>query len=141
MMGITVRGVELDPLVGLEDSRKPLRSKILAVPAFREKYLQNIHEIAKNSISWDKLGPQVAILRSLIENEVRDDTRKLESYDEFLEATSPELHAAPAAAPGNNPGGQMRRGPVPPIPLREFAEKRSSFLMEHKEVKKASDKK
>lgn len=141
MMGIAVKGVELDPLVGLEDSRKPLRSKILAVPALREKYLQHINEIAKNSIAWDKLGPQVAILRALIENEVRDDTRKLESYDEFLEATSPELHAAPAAAPGNNPGGQMGQGPIPPIPLREFAEKRSRFLMEHKEVKKASDKK
>ena len=140
-MGITVRGVELDPLVGLEDSRKPLRSKILAVPALREKYLQHIHEIAINSIAWDKLGPQVAILRALIEKEVRGDTRKLESYDEFLEATSPELHAAPASTPGNNPGGQMRRGPVPPIPLREFAEKRSRFLMEHKEVKKAIDKK
>lgn len=141
MMGISVKGVELDPLVGLEDSRKPLRSKILAVPTFREKYLRNINEIAKNSISWDKLGPQVATLRELIKNEVKDDTRKLESYDEFLEATSAELHAATAATPGNNPGGQMRRGPVPPIPLREFAEKRSRFLMENKEVKKASDKK
>ena len=141
MMGNSGRGVELDPLVGLEDSRKPLRSKILAIPEFREKYLRNIYEIAKNSISWDKIGPRIATLRTLIENEVRDDTRKLESYDEFLEATSPELHAPPATGPGNNPGGQLRRGPVPPIPLREFAEKRSRFLMENQEVKKASDKK
>jgi spore coat protein CotH len=30
------RGVELDPLVGLDDTRKPLRSKLLAVPALEE---------------------------------------------------------------------------------------------------------
>ena len=30
---------ELDPLVGLDDTTKPLRSKLLAVPALRERYL------------------------------------------------------------------------------------------------------
>ena len=35
MMG----GAELDPLVGLNDATKPLRSKLLAVPALRARYM------------------------------------------------------------------------------------------------------
>ena len=43
-MGGGGRGVELDPLVGLDDARKPLRSKLLAVPALKAKYLANVQE-------------------------------------------------------------------------------------------------
>ncbi len=136
MMPMNIKGVELDPLVGLEDPRKPLRSKILAVPAFRQKYLQNIHLLAKEDISWEKIGAQIATLRALIEKEVKDDTRKLEGYNDFLEATAAERRTTPAVDSGNNPGGQMRRGPTP-IPLREFAEKRSRYLLENAEVKKS----
>ena len=33
------RRADLDPLVGLDDTTKPLRSKLLAVPALRQRYL------------------------------------------------------------------------------------------------------
>jgi hypothetical protein len=33
-------GTQLDPLVALNDPTKPLRSKLLAVPALRQKYLE-----------------------------------------------------------------------------------------------------
>src|SRR5207249_12155300 len=46
-MGPRVNGVELDPLVGLDDARKPLRSKLLAVPALRAKYLEYVRTIAE----------------------------------------------------------------------------------------------
>ena len=39
---------ELDPLVGLDDATKPLRSKLLAVPALRERYLSYVRDIARN---------------------------------------------------------------------------------------------
>ncbi len=131
---MNIKGVELDPLIGLDDPRKPLRSKILAVPSFRQKYLQNIHILAKEDISWERLGSQIEFLRNLIEKEVKDDTRKLERYDEFLEATAPDLRTPPPEGSRNRPGGQMRRGPGA-IPLREFAEKRSRYLLENAEVK------
>ncbi|MEO2091773.1 MAG: CotH kinase family protein, partial [Gemmataceae bacterium] len=45
-----VKGVELDPLVGLTDARKPLRSKVLAVPALKSKYLECCRTIAEKSL-------------------------------------------------------------------------------------------
>ena len=38
---------DLDPLVGLNDTTKPLRSKLLAVPALRQRYLSYVREIAE----------------------------------------------------------------------------------------------
>jgi hypothetical protein len=52
--------VELDPLIGLNDPRKPLRSKVLAVPGLRAKYLQHVRTIAEKSLGWKDLGPVVA---------------------------------------------------------------------------------
>jgi spore coat protein CotH len=123
-------GVDLDPLVGLDDVRKPLRSKVLAVPALRAKYLKNIRTIAEQSLDWGKLGPVVANYRTLIEKEVEADTRKLESFEAFKRATSntPE----PKAAEG---GGERGRGGMT---LRAFAEGRRKFLLDHAEVKKVT---
>ncbi len=38
---------ELDPLVALNDPSKPLRSRILQVPQYRERYLAKVREIAQ----------------------------------------------------------------------------------------------
>lgn len=119
-----VRGVELDPLVGLDDQRKPLRSKILAVPKFREQYLRNVRELAEKSLDWKNLGPLVAQYRTLIESEVEADTRKLDSIGEFRMMTgeSPE-------AEGRGPGRRL-------ISLKSFCEQRSKYLLNHPEIKK-----
>ncbi len=84
--------VELDPLVGLDDPSKPLRSKVLAVPKYREQYLRNIRELAEKSLDWNSLGPFVTRAASLIDEAVKTETRKLGSYEAFVAATS-EAHA------------------------------------------------
>jgi spore coat protein CotH len=122
------RGVELDPLVGLTDASKPLRSKLLAVPAFRAKYLANVRKIAEESLDWKKLGPVVVQFRKLIEKEVEMDTRKLASFDAFQRATSE------GSAGGSGPTVVVG---VIPGSLRHFAEQRQKFLLSHPEVKKA----
>ena len=38
--------VDLDPLVGLNDARMPLRSKLLAVPSLNARYLEHVRTIA-----------------------------------------------------------------------------------------------
>jgi spore coat protein CotH len=110
-----VRGVELDPLVGLTDARKPLRSKILAVPEFRSKYLEYCRTIAEKSLDWKNLGPVVKQLRALIEKEVEADTRKLESFEAFKRATADD------ATEGVGRGA---------MPLRVFADQRRKYLLE-----------
>lgn len=78
-------GPDLDPLVALDDPTKPLRSRLLAVPELRERYLRHVREIAETSLDWRVLGPRVAAHRALIEEEARLDTRKLYSMDAFAE--------------------------------------------------------
>ena len=50
--GMNEGGVDLDPLIGLENPRMPLRSKLLAVPELKEKYLQCVRAIAEHSLTW-----------------------------------------------------------------------------------------
>lgn len=73
----------LDPLVGLDDTTKPLRSRLLAVPELRDWYLDYVEEIATEWLTWDALGPIVEQHRALIGDAVLEDTRKLYSSDDF----------------------------------------------------------
>lgn len=117
----------LDPLVALEDARKPLRSKLLAVPSLKARYLKYVKQIAEEDLDWKKLGPVVAQYRKLAEKEIEADTRKVSSFDAFKRATADTVTDTP----------QLGRGPG--INLRTFAEQRRKFLLEHAEIKKLKD--
>ncbi len=104
-------GVELDPLVAAEDESKPLLSKLLAVPALRERYLGYVREMAETWLDWGRLGARVAEYRHLIEAEVEVDTRKLDSYEAFVREVSDDA------------GGEEGEG------LRAFADKRRAYLL------------
>lgn len=128
--------VDLDPLIGLEDVRKPLRSKVLAVPSLRTRYLQHVHTIAEKSLDWKTLGPVVAQYRSLIEKEIEADTRKLSSFAGFQKATAdsvPKDVKAPADAEPPRRFGPPRNE----LSLRAFADQRRQFLLNHEAVKAA----
>ena len=78
---------ELDPMIGLDDTSKPLRSKLLAVPALRQRYLKYVREIAEKWLDWNTLAPRVAKYQALIADDVKVDTRKLYSLEAFKEET------------------------------------------------------
>jgi hypothetical protein len=112
-------GVKLDPLIGLDDDRKPLRSKLLAVPSLKARYLDHVRTIADKWLDWKTLGPIVAEYRALIEQEVEADTRKLTSTDAFAKVTSGEVpRASESPARGR-----------PAMSLREFTQKRRDYLL------------
>jgi hypothetical protein len=117
-------GMELDPLVAANDPNKPLLSKLLAVPSLRQKYLRNVRTIAEQWLDWEKLGPLVEQYRTLIEKEVEADTRKLDSFEAFRRSTGAEPAAAAPAEGRQRPS------------LKEFAEQRRKYLLNHAEVKK-----
>jgi hypothetical protein len=79
-------GAELDPLIGLDDASKPLRSKLLAVPALRTKYLGYVREIAVKWLDWRTLEPLVKQYQSVIAAEVKADTKKLYTSAQFSTA-------------------------------------------------------
>lgn len=76
-------GTQLDPLVGLSDETKPLRSKLLAVPALKTRYLAYVRDIAEKWLDWKTLGPIAEKYHDLIAADVKADTRKLYSFEEF----------------------------------------------------------
>ena len=121
--GMEHGSVDLDPLVGLENERTPLRGRLLKLPNLREQYLAHVREIAESSLDWDYLGPIVAQERALIEKAVEQDTRKLGTTEAFTAATSPKAATAEAKQ-----GGERGR----PKSLRDFAEQRRKFLLEYK---------
>ncbi len=119
--------VELDPLVGLTDKSKPLRSRLLAVPSLKQKYLAHVKQIAEESLDWGTLGPVVAQYEKLIDKEIEADTKKLTSYADFQRTVSGKV--APNAERGR-----------PHMGLKQFADQRRAYLLNHPEIK-ALDKK
>ena len=122
--GMKGAGFGPDPLVALDDPSKPLRSKLLAVPSLKRKYLGYVRDIAEE-LDWRKLGPVVTQYRTLIEKEVEADTRKLSSLEAFRSA----VYDAPVV--DNLPG----RGPR--LSLKAFADGRRAYLMNYSEPNKA----
>jgi hypothetical protein len=94
------------------------------VPSLRQKYLRNVRTIAEQWLDWEQLGPLVEQYRTLIEKEVEADTRKLDSFEAFKRSTGAEPAAAAPAEGRQRPS------------LKEFAEQRRKYLLNHAEVKK-----
>ncbi|HEX5110033.1 MAG TPA: CotH kinase family protein, partial [Vicinamibacterales bacterium] len=88
MFSMGGRGLQLSPLVAENDTNKPIIAKVLAVPAFRTKYLAYLREIAEKSLDWNAIGPIVRQYSALIADDVARDTRKLFSTEEFVRTTA-----------------------------------------------------
>jgi spore coat protein CotH len=99
--GFMEAGTDLNPMIGLDDEAKPLRSRLLAVPQWRERYLRYVHEIAERWLDWETLNPMIREWQALIEADVKSDTKKIYSTDGFY---------------GDS--------------LREFVERRRAFLLQ-----------
>jgi hypothetical protein len=91
-------GPTLDPLVALTDPTKPLRSRLLAVPALRKRYLEYVLDIANNWLDWTKLGPIVRRELDMIDADVKRDTRKLFTYEAFQAGYETDLGGLKAFA-------------------------------------------
>lgn len=76
-------GPTLDLLVGIDDPTKPLRSKLLAVPALRERYLAYCRDIAQNWLDWQKFGAVARRYHDVIKAHVETDTRKMITNEQF----------------------------------------------------------
>jgi hypothetical protein len=119
------RGVELDPLTGLDDKEKPLLSKLLAVPSLRSRYLGYVREISEKWLDWGRLEPLAKKYQSLIADDVEKDTHKLYTVDAFRNGVTTDVEE------------QGGRGPRQTMSLKSFVEKRREFLLNHPEVQKA----
>lgn len=113
----------LDPLIGLDNPDRPLRSRLLQVPELRRRYLRYVAQIAREDLDWNQLGAIVSEVRTRIEPLVQLDSRKLSSFADFQSTTQDAAVTA----------GERR----PIMTLRSFAEERRKYLLAHPEVQGA----
>ena len=114
-----VDGVKLDPLIAAKDETKPLISKLLAVPALRERYLDYVRDIAEKHLDWKNLGPRAERYHKMIAEYVKADTRKLDTNEAFEKSLTEELTGG---------GGFGRIS----ISLKNFADQRREYLLNYK---------
>jgi len=110
-------GAKLDPLAMATNESKPLISKLLAVPELKARYLELVREIASKWLDWEKLGPMAKQHQDLIKDAVKADTRKLDSFEDFI-----------AGLDGVQPAGESR-GPGGGSSIKDFAAQRHAFLL------------
>ncbi len=113
-------GTKLDPLTGLDDGSKALRSKLLAVPSLRARYLAFVKTLAQE-LAWSNVGAFIKQERDLIAPFVERDTRKLSTYEDFLALTSDEEQAGDVTAMPSRANQS----------LRAFCTLRSKYLLEY----------
>lgn len=106
-MGQRGAGVKTDPLINAANDNSPLSAKLLAVPALRAKYLGYVRELADRWLDWERLGPIARSYHDLIAADVKRDTRKLESTEDFLASLDED-----------------------PKSLKTFADQRRAYLLE-----------
>lgn len=110
----------------MNDARKPLLSKLLAVPEYRTRYLQNIRELAEQWMDWNRLQPLVSGYAALIDREVAADTKKLTTYEAFRAGLGLSKPAANANTVPSREG----------LDLKSFVTQRKAYLLSHAEIKK-----
>lgn len=111
--GDSSNAVGLSPLVNENDSSRALASRLLAVPALKERYLGYVEDIATKWLDWNRLGPLVQQNRELIAEAVAQDNKKLSTTEEFLAGTADEASSNSSV-----------------ISIRDFADGRRAYLLE-----------
>lgn len=104
-------GPRLDPLAAVNNPNAALAAKLLAVPTLRTRYLGYVRALADQWLDWSRLGPIARQYHDLIAADVRRDTRKLESAEDFERSLETDSRS-----------------------LKAFAEQRRAFLLAHPEI-------
>lgn len=116
-------GLRIDPFANASNKNRPLL-RLLTVPELRTRYLHYVKDIAANWLDWKRLGPRVEKYRELIAADVKADTRKHSSTEEFTSNTYGKSDGM--AADGRT--------------LKGFCEQRRAHLLNLPEIKKRGDK-
>jgi len=74
---------KMDPFLQFNDPNRPLLSRMLQAPRFKETYLAHFRTVLENDFRWDVIGPLVSKWQALIDQEVKADPIKIFSYEAF----------------------------------------------------------
>lgn len=87
------------------------------MPALRARYLGYIRQIAQTWLDWDRLGARVREYAALIEDAVKADTRKLDTFEAFQSGITDDAKADELAGPSRS------------VSLKSFAHQRRAYLL------------
>lgn len=107
---------------------RPLAARLLAVPEYRQRYIEKMQSLAVGIGHPDVLVPRMNALRDMIRPFVQDDNQKMFTDRQFEDAMQADVGGGAPAPPGSGPGLQ----PPPPggvVPgLEKFLRARHEFV-------------
>jgi hypothetical protein len=95
------------------------------VPSLKKRYLAHVRTIAEQWLDWKRIGPLATQYQSLIADDVKEDTRKLYTFEAFQKGVMEDTEE-------DGP-----RGPRRSSSLKSFVEQRHEFLLNHPEIRKS----
>lgn len=119
----------LSPVAFANGNRRPLIGRLLSIPNLRARYLAHYRTIVNEWLDWGIIGPIVAEYKSLIGQEVETDSKKLYSYEAFVQGTAQKDDTDKGDSSGSS-WGFHREAPS----IKKFVEERRSFLINHSEL-------
>ncbi|MBS1828407.1 MAG: CotH kinase family protein [Acidobacteria bacterium] len=106
---------------------RPLVTRLLSIPAYRERYMEKLKLMAEGAGHPDLLAARMNQLRDLIRDAVREDTKKMFTNQQFEEAMTVTVGQTPGPGqPPQPPGGGIPGGAIPG--LETFLRARFTFL-------------
>lgn len=89
-------GIAKTPLAGASRQDRPLLHRLLAVPAWRERYLANLRAVATRGLAEPALAPRLTAWRTLLEPVVRTDVHALYGAAAFAQSFAIDDAGKPA---------------------------------------------
>ncbi|MEO6040072.1 MAG: CotH kinase family protein, partial [Saprospiraceae bacterium] len=113
--------IQYSPLAEIDNTKRPLISKLLKNPLYRKIYLAHLRTIVNEQLKTGKLVSRAQSLMKDIEGLVKQDTMKLYTYNDFQKSLDQT----------------MVDGPDHVIGLRQLMDKRTAWLIKHPLLNKA----
>ena len=111
----------ISPTTHIDNDMRPAISRLLNIPEWKARYIAHVNTVVDEWLNWDVLEPVITEYHNLIDEEVREDDKKLYSYEDFGKSID---------------GEQGGRAPS----FKQFVTKRREFLKNHTELNKPTPK-
>lgn len=111
----------VSPMTHVDNNMRPAISRLLNIPEWKARYIAHVNTVIHEWLDWDALEPVIIEYHNLIDEEVREDEKKLYRYQDFANSVDGELG---------------ERTPS----FKDFVSKRREFLNNHPELNKPTPK-
>ena len=115
--GESSTALDLSPFAGEDKENFGLTSRLLKNPIVRARYVAHVRTITREWLDWKTTGALITEYRELIDAEVKQDTRKLYSYENFVTNLTSDIS-----------GRRVTPG------LERFVRERGDFLRKHPDL-------